>query len=247
VDRRRFLLASAGALAVTFPAEADQASHMVLIGVLYPESHRCAEAFRQGLLDLGYVEGRTVALEYRSGGSFEQYVEQAQDLARRKVDLLVAANGRAAQAAQQITRVIPILAFSVDVVETGLLASLARPGGNITGISMPLQELAAKRLEMIKSAVPTADRIAIFIVPGRLAVLHDHGAAARALGVTIYPINVSDRGQLEAVSRDAVRARARYTLSTAPCSTLPAVTLLTELDAFYTEHRRCGDLDVNAP
>jgi putative ABC transport system substrate-binding protein len=139
VDRRRFLLASAGALAVTFPAEADQASHMFHIGVLYPESHRCARAFRQGLLDLGYVEGRTVALEYRSGGSFEQYVEQAQDLARRKVDLLVAANGRAAQAAQQITRVIPILAFSVDVVETGLVASLARPGGNITGISMPLQ------------------------------------------------------------------------------------------------------------
>ena len=93
MDRRRFLLASAGALAVTFPAEADQASHMVHIGVLYPESHRCARAFRQGLLDLGYVEGRTVALEYRSGGSFEQYVEQAQDLARRKVDLLVAANG----------------------------------------------------------------------------------------------------------------------------------------------------------
>ena len=211
VDRRRFLLASASALAATFPAEADQASHMVRIGVLYPESHRCARAFRQGLLDLGYVEGRTVALEYRSGGSFEQYVEQAQDLARRKVDLLVAANGRAAQAAQQITRVIPILAFSVDVVETGLVASLARPGGNITGISMPLQELAAKRLEMIKSAVPAADRIAIFIVPSPLAakVLHDHEAAARALGVTIYPINVSDRSQLEAVFRDALRTRAR--------------------------------------
>jgi ABC-type uncharacterized transport system substrate-binding protein len=187
VDRRRFLLAFASALAATFPAEADQASHMVRIGVLYPESHRCAQAFRKGLLDLGYVEGRTVAFEYRSGGSFEQYVEQAQNLARRKVDLLVAANGRAAQAAQQITRVIPILAFSVDVVETGLVASLARPGGNITGISMPLQELAAKRLEMIKSAVPAADQIAVFIVPSPLAakVLHDHEAAARALGVTI--------------------------------------------------------------
>jgi putative ABC transport system substrate-binding protein len=211
VDRRRFLVTSlAGALAAPFSAVAERAFHIVHIGVLYPESHRCARAFRQGLVDLGYVEGRTITFEYRSGESFEQHVEQAQDLARRKVDLLVAANGRAAQAAQQVTRAIPILAFSVDAVETGLVASLARPGGNITGISMPLQELAAKRFEIIKSAVPAADRIAVFIVPSPFAakVLHDHEAAARALGVTLYPINVSGRSQFEAAFRDAVRARA---------------------------------------
>src|SRR5262249_49641775 len=159
---------------------------------------------------LGYVEGRTVAFEYRSGGTFEQHVEQADDLARRKVDLIVAANGRAAQAAQQVTRSIPILAFSVDVVETGLVASLARPGENITGISVPLHELAGKQLEIIKSVVPAADRIAALIVPSRLAakVLHDHQIAAGTLGVTLYPINISDQAQLETVFRDALRARA---------------------------------------
>src|SRR5215831_16776379 len=83
--------------------DAQQPTHVPHIGVLYPESHRCARAFRQGLIDLGYVEGRTVAFEYRPGGSFEQHVEQAQDLVRRKVDVLVAANGRAAVAAKQVT------------------------------------------------------------------------------------------------------------------------------------------------
>jgi putative tryptophan/tyrosine transport system substrate-binding protein len=211
VDRRRFLLTSlAGALSWPLGAEALQASHVVHIGVLYPASHRCAHAFRQGLVDLGYVEGRTIAFEYRSAVSFEENVEQARDLTRRKVDIIVAPNGRAAQAAQQVTRAIPIVAFSVDVVETGLVTSLARPGGNITGISVPLHELAGKRLEILKSAVPAADRIAAFIVPSPLAakVLHDHDAAARALGVTLYPINVSDRAEFEAAFQNAVRVRA---------------------------------------
>jgi ABC-type uncharacterized transport system substrate-binding protein len=188
----------------------QQPSHVPHIGVLYPESHRCATAFRQGLIDLGYVEGRTIAFEYRPGGSFEQHIEQGEDLARRKVDLIVAANGRAALAAKQVTRSIPIVAFSADAVEIGLVAGLARPGANITGISVPLHELAGKRLEIIKAAVPTADRIAVFIVPSPLAakVLADHEAAARVLGVTLHAINVSDRGQLEGAFQDAMRARA---------------------------------------
>jgi len=108
------------------------------------------------------------------------------------------------------------VAFSADAVETGLVASLAQPGGNITGISVPLQELAGKRLEIIKSAVPAADRIAVFIVPGRTAakVLRDHEAAARVLGVAIHPINVSNGSQFEEAFRDAARARARALLLT---------------------------------
>jgi ABC-type uncharacterized transport system substrate-binding protein len=212
IDRRAFITVVGGSvLAIPFVAEAQQPSRVPYIGVLYPGSHRCASAFRQGLIDLGYVEGRTIAFEYRPGGSVQQYIEQATDLVRRKVDLLVAANGRAAHAAQQVTRTIPIVAFSSDAVETGLVAGLARPGGNITGISLPVQELAGKRLEIIKSAVPAADRIAAFIAPGPLApkVLHDHEAAAQVLGVTLYPINIAERGQLEEAFRDAVRARAR--------------------------------------
>jgi putative ABC transport system substrate-binding protein len=204
----------------------QQPSHVPHIGVLYPESHRCATAFRQGLIDLGYVESRTIAFEYRPGGSFEQHIEQAEDLARRKVDLIVAANGRAALAAKQVTRSIPIVAFSADAVEIGLVAGLARPGANITGISVPLHELAGKRLEIIKAAVPTADRIAVFIVPSPIAakVLADHEAAARVLGVTLHAINVSDRGQVEAAFRDAMRARA-------------GALVLTQ-GPFFSEHRQ---------
>jgi putative tryptophan/tyrosine transport system substrate-binding protein len=207
-------------------AEAQQPSHVPHIGVLYPESHRCASAFRQGLIDLGYVEGRTIEFEYRPGGSFEQHVEQAQDLVRRKVDLLVAANGRAAQAAKQVTRVIPTVMFSDDAVERGLVAGLARPGGNITGISLPVRELAGKRLEIIKAAVPAAERIAVFIVPGPAAtkVLEDHEAAARVLGVTLHPINVSARSQFDEAFRDAARVRARA--------------LVLTQGPFFSEHRQ---------
>jgi ABC-type uncharacterized transport system substrate-binding protein len=227
---RRIGLAVALALSLALAPVAvwaqQQPSHVPHIGVLYPESHRCATAFRQGLIDLGYVEGRTVAFEYRPGGSFEQNIEQAQDLARRKVDLLVAANGRAALAAKQVTLSIPIVAFSADAVEIGLVAGLARPGANITGISVPLHELAGKRLEIIRAAVPTADRIAVFIVPSPLAakVLADHEAAARVLGITLHAINVSDRGQFEGAFRDAMRARA-------------GALVLTQ-GPFFSEHRQ---------
>ena len=160
MGRIGLVVALTASIALTSAAgDAYRLTRVPHIGVLYPESHRCARAFRQGLIDLGYVEGRTVAFEYRPGGSFAQHVEQAQELVRRKVDVLVAANGRAAVAAQQVTQTIPIVAFGSDAVETGLVAGLARPGGNITGISMPVQELAGKRLEIIKSIVPTADRI----------------------------------------------------------------------------------------
>src|SRR5262249_1096727 len=144
------------------------------IGVLYPESHRCASAFRQGLIAMGYIEGRTIAFEYRPGGTFEQVVEQIQDLARRKIDVVLTANGRVAHAAKQVTRTIPVVAFAADAVETGLVASLARPGGNITGISVPLYELAGKRLEILRAVVPAAERIAVFVVPSSLSakVLH---------------------------------------------------------------------------
>jgi len=204
---------------------AQQVARIARIGVFYPESRPCAVVFRQGLIDLGYVEGRTIAFEYRPGGSFEQHVEQAQDLARRKVDLLVAANTTAALAAKQTTRTIPIVMFSSDAVERGLVAALARPEGNITGISFQYRELIGKRLEIIREAVPDADRIAIFVVPSALSakVLHDLEAPARALGVTLYPIRVSERRQFEEAFRDAVRARARA--------------LLLTQHPFFSEHR----------
>src|SRR4029453_4961948 len=91
-------------------AEAQQVARIPRIGVLYPESNRCGGAFRERFLDLGYGEGRTIAFEYRPGGSFEQHIQQTDDLVRRKVDLLVAANSGAAFAAKQGTRDVPIFA-----------------------------------------------------------------------------------------------------------------------------------------
>jgi putative ABC transport system substrate-binding protein len=228
MDRRRFLLTTlAAALVTPLAAGAQQPSQIPRIGVFYPESNRCAGAFRQGLIDLGHVEGRTIAFEYRPGGSDEQHIEQAQDLVRRKVDLLVAANARAARAAKQVTATIPIVAFASDAVESGLVAGLARPGGNITGISLPSRELAGKRLEIIRAAVPGADRIAVFYInyPSPSArSLHDHEAAARVLGVALHQINVSERGQFEEAFRDAVRSRARA--------------LLLTQHPFFSEHRQ---------
>jgi len=195
---------------------AQQVARIPRIGLFYPESWPCAGALRQGLIDLGYVEGRTIAFEYRPGGSFEQHVEQAQDLARRKVDLLVAANTTAALAAKQVTRTIPIVMFSSDAVERGLVAGLARPGRNITGISFPLRELMGKRLEILKEAVTDTDRIAIFVAPSPTAAkgLQDLEASARAVAVTLHPIKVSERRQFEEAFREAVRARARSLLLT---------------------------------
>ena len=137
----------------------------------------------------------------------------------------MATNSRAALAAKQVTRAIPIVAAVSDAVGMGLATTLARPGGNITGISAPLDELAGKRLEIMREAVPAADRIAVFIVPSPLAAkrLHEHEAAARALGVTLYPINVSDSGQFDEVLRGAVRAQARA--------------LVLTQDSFFSEHR----------
>ena len=211
-------------LTPTGPA-AQQGARIPRIGVFYPESFPCAGAFRRGLIDLGYVEGRTIAFEYRPGGSFEEHFEQAQDLVRRKVDLLVAANTTAALAAQQAARTIPIVMFASDAVERGIVASLARPGSNITGISFPLWELMGKRLEIIREAVPTADRIAIFLTASPVTPKgpFDLEAAARALGVTLHPIKVSERRQFEEAFRDAVRARARA--------------LLLAQTPFYHEHR----------
>src|SRR5262245_27194638 len=219
VSMRRIGLAVVLAVGLLTPLgpTAQQGARIPRIGVFYPESRPCAGAFRQGLIDLGYVEGRTIAFEYRPGGSFEQHVEQAQDLARRKVDLLVAANTTAARTAKQATRAIPIVTISSDAVERGLVAGLARPGGNITGISFPLRELMDKRLEIIREAVPDADRIAIFIVPRSVASkgVHDLEAPARALGVTLHSIKVSERRQRSLVmsyqvAHAADRARGRF-------------------------------------
>jgi putative tryptophan/tyrosine transport system substrate-binding protein len=146
-------------------AEAQPAPTVPRIGVLAAFSltaeARNRDAFRQGLRDLGYVEGQNIAIEYRDAeGQVERLPALAAELVRFPVDVLVTTGGNAARAAQHATRTIPIvLAAGGDPVGSGLVASLAQPGGNLTGLSLMSAELEGKRLELLKEAVPLASRV----------------------------------------------------------------------------------------
>jgi putative ABC transport system substrate-binding protein len=165
--RRREFVALVGGAVGTWPlaACAQQRERMARIGVLWPGAppDKWDEAFRQGLRAHGYVEGRNILLEYRwAEGNQERLPILAQELARLPLDVIVTLSARAILAVKEATTSIPIVfAGTSDPVRTGFVASLARPGGNLTGLSLMAADLAGKRLELIKSVVPGASRIAM--------------------------------------------------------------------------------------
>jgi ABC-type uncharacterized transport system substrate-binding protein len=148
--------------------DAQQAGKVPGVGVLWGYSpsdvSRFGEAFRQGLANLGYVEGRNIAIHERwSEGKFDRLSSLAAELVRLNLDVIVAASTPAARAAQQATKTIPIvLTLVTDPVGDGFAASLARPGGNVTGLSMMHPELSGKRLALLKDVVPKASRVGWF-------------------------------------------------------------------------------------
>lgn len=152
------------------------------------------QAFRNGLVELGYVEGRNISIEYRHAeGKLERLPDLAAELVRRKVDVIVAAGLPAARAAKQATMTIPIVMTGGDPVRTGLVASLARPGGNVTGLADATVEVSTKRLELLKEIVPTLSRVAILwnaANPTNPFQVRDTQAVAPALGVTVHPVEV---------------------------------------------------------
>jgi putative ABC transport system substrate-binding protein len=168
------------------------------IGILTATSalNPALEVFRQGLRDLGYVEGQNIALEYRfADGRFERLPALAADLVRLQVEILVAEGGQATAAAQHATGTIPIIFAAVpDPVGQGLVASLARPGGNTTGLSIQDPELMGKRLELLKEAVPGVTRVAYLWHAARIGprALHELQTAARSLGVQLHPVEVRE-------------------------------------------------------
>src|SRR5712692_11981880 len=174
MNRRTFLCGvTFGTLCAPLAAEAQQAAKIARIGYLAGNLLAAAphlpEAFRQGLRDLGYVEGRNVVIEYRSAeGKLERLPALAAELVALKVDVIVAAAGTvAALAARQATRTLPIVFIAVgDPVTTGLVTSLARPGGNFTGLAAFTPELVGKWLELLKQAVPGVSRVAFLWQPG---------------------------------------------------------------------------------
>ena len=173
------------------------------------------EAFRQGLRELGYIEGQNLVLEYRyAAGSAERLPDLAAELVQRKVDVIVAGGVPAIRAAQQATRTIPIVMAGVtDPVGQGLVTSLARPGGNTTGVSLLNEELPGKRLELLKEMVPPCTRIAVLVnpaLPAYASHMHNLTVAARALGLHLHVVEVRRADELEgafaAMSRAGVDA-----------------------------------------
>jgi putative ABC transport system substrate-binding protein len=197
---RALLLTLALSLMAPLAAEAQPAGKVPHIGVIMQgippgEAGDELDVFRQGLRDLGYVEGQTIVLDVRWGeGQHERYPALAADLVRLPVDVIVAAGGSPARAAQHATTTIPIVMLvGVDPVAQGLVASLARPGGNITGLTVMTRELSGKRLELLTETVPGLSRVALLVDagnPNRQAHLHAHEAAARGLGLQLLPLEV---------------------------------------------------------
>jgi putative ABC transport system substrate-binding protein len=216
--RRQFITLLGGAAAWWPLAARAQHPAMPVIGVLLPTSPDAnagrLRAFRQGLKDSGYIESENVAIEYRSAeGHNDQLPALAAELVRRQVAVIASPVGTSsALAAKVATTTIPIV-FGVgeDPVRLGLVASLARPGGNLTGINYFNYELVAKRLEFLRELVPAATRVAVLVNPANAAggetTLRDVQAAGRAMGLQIQVLNASTSREIEVVFATFVRER----------------------------------------
>jgi putative ABC transport system substrate-binding protein len=216
--RRRDLIAIFGGVAVAWPlATSAQKPVMPVIGFLGSRGPRddphLLAALRRGLEEAGYVEGKNVAIEYRfAENRYDRLPALAADLVRRRVDV-IAANGPAAQAAKAATATIPIVfTAGFDPVEIGLVASLSRPGGNITGVSILDVELGPKRLELLHELVPTATIIAVLINPTDRAradiISRNMQAAARSFGLQPHVLHASTDSDLDTVFTSLVQLRA---------------------------------------
>jgi len=202
-------------LTAPLAAEAQPAGKVWRIGVLPgnagPESPR-GVAFREGLRALGYVEGQNIAIEWRlSGGSAERLPDFAAELVRLKVDVIVAGDNPATAAAQRATSTIPIvMVLAMDPVRTGFVSSLARPGGNITGLTVQGTDIQGKALQLLKEAVPTASRVAVLwnpTEPGRHVQATEAESAARALGLEVHLLEARSPAELDSLFTAMVRER----------------------------------------
>jgi len=220
--------------------KAQQAAKIARIGYLagnLAAAPRLEEALRQGLRDLGYVEGRNVVIEIRDAeGKPERLPALAAELVALKVDVIVAPNTPQALAAKQATRTLPIVfSFVADPVASGLVTSLARPGGNVTGLSSLSPELVGKRLELLTQAVPGVSRVAVLWQPGFQGertdkdMLKGADVAARALGVRLQFVEAQGPADIDRAFSDMTRARAG------------ALTVVGNT-MFITERRRLVDL-----
>jgi putative ABC transport system substrate-binding protein len=220
MDRRTFIAGmTGGLLAAPLAVGAQQADRVYRIGILGnvplsdPGSARLWGAFADGLRDLGYVDGRNITLENLSSeGQYERLPTLAADLVRHKVDVIVAPAVQNVMAAKQVTQTIPIVMVSVgDPVGNGLVASLARPGGNVTGTSFLTSALVGKQLELLKQITPHVSRLAFLVNPanpGLPLALEEAKAAAHSLGVQLQAVEARRPADLERAFAAMTRERA---------------------------------------
>lgn len=197
-----------------------------------PSTH--TEGFQEGLRELGYVEGKNIAIEYRfAAGRADRFRDLAAELVRLNVDLIVVASAPAIEPTKNTTKTIPIvMAQSEDPIGSGFVASLARPGGNVTGLSTLSPELSGKRLELLKEAVPKLSRVAVLwnaANPVAALQLRETEVAARALGVQLQSLEVRGPNDLEPAFSAMARGRAE------------ALVVLPDL-MFFDHQRRLADL-----
>jgi len=212
LDRRKFVSGMAlGFVALPLAVNAQQPTKLARVGYLVlsslesPELRATIDAFRQGLRERGYVEGRNIIIEFRAADNkIERLPDLAGELVRLKVDVIVTTSSLTARAVQRATTTIPIVVpIMDDPVGDGLVASLARPGGNITGLTFLWPELVPKRLALLKEAVPTISRLAILWHPGihgertTSDVMKKTEAAARTLGVQLRFVAVQGAAELD--------------------------------------------------
>jgi ABC-type uncharacterized transport system substrate-binding protein len=200
--------------ALSYPASAQQAKKIPRIGYLNDGSPSIfsearAEAFRQGLRELGYVKGKNIVIEWRQS---DRPTELAAELVRLKVNVIVTAGAGSTRSAKEATASIPIvMTQDIDPVRNRFVASLARPGGNITGLSRLAPELSGKQLELLKETVPKLSRVAVLggtTLPANAQMLREIELAAGALGIRIQYLDVRESKDIEAAVRTAGKGRA---------------------------------------
>ena len=239
MERRAFMaMLTGGIVVVPIAAIGQPAAKTVRIGYLTtnPTPH-FQEAFRQGLRDLGYVEGRNLVIEYRSAeGNLDRFPALAAELVTLKVEVILAASTPPALAAKQATSTIPVVFAAVaDAVASGLVTSLAHPGGNVTGLSFLAPELVGKCLEQLKQAVPRVSRVAVLSHPGALGerterdMLKQAEVTARGLGVRLQFLEARRPADFDKAFSEMNKGRAG------------ALTVLTSI-MLFDERRRLVDL-----
>ncbi len=213
-SRRSMCVLALGCFLVSLPVDAQPTAKVAVIGFLLPASPPPGwlEGFRRGLGTFGYIEGQNVRIEYQIAGEQSEIPSLAERLVELNVDVIVTWTTPAALAVRQATHKIPIVAISGDPVSAGLVASLARPGGNLTGIAILTSDLEVKNLALLKEAVPALSRVAVLWNPRNpvwspaLTALH---AAAPALRIKLFPIAARDPSELTDALALAVSQRAR--------------------------------------